>query len=988
MRLLLLLLLLALAGCGASSTAGSPPAAPTHAPVGTLARDGQQGAAAVVNHLPVVLNAGWNPVGFQAQRLTGLAGTSQVAGQASWNGSAYVTGNLDLASVNGRLGYWVFAREATTFTYSGADDGAGDFVDLVSGYNLVSFCTNLEIATSSLVTTRSGQVVPLNSVLLTQFFELQTNNTLATLEVPGGALKPGRAYWVFAREPVRLSWGEAPSPSPSPSASPSPAASPATPVTPGASPSPAASPLPGASPVATRLLFTSVPNATAGVAANYGVQVQDQYGHPVPGVTVGLTLHTSPAGATLSSTPSSTGSVSATFTKAGTTYTLRASAAGLPDALSNSFTVASAAPARLGFADQPRGGVRSSFIQPVTVALFDAFDNLVPNPGAALPVTVTGTPGVLGPNVLSLGTGASSVSFGGLVAPAPGNYTLSASASGFADVTTSVFPVVDDTGLRLLPFNFSGHVMAGRSSPLVVGFFDSSGNPLTTQTGTITVSAAGLPTLSAAAVNGFATFTLQPLQAGSYPLYLSSPGAAVAPLSLVVFPGPLASMVFSTQPGTLSSGASASVAVTALDAYGNVKTDANAPVRFQLGTGVGPFTPAFGVFSSGVASASFRLAAAQVGAILQAVYLGAESVPTISSNAFSVNREQAPSLTGSLGSLGDAWLSGSGRYVTFPDFASGQILVRDRYTDNTMIASLRDGTSTIPAGASSQSGPQVSDDGSTVVFVSDASNLVPGYSGGGSQIYLRKLTTGRTFLVSRSSASATAGGNGNSSNPRLSADGTRVAFETEATNLMATGSLLVATLGPSGVASVTAVAGQADAPCSLRGMSSDGAAILFRTAATNLGGPALGPAANARLFLADSAGLRFVAQTDSFGSLPESGLADSGVALWGAGVDPQTGVADGAGQALYRLSGGVYTRLVNAQALCLAVDRTGARAIYFDQGSFTVPVVDVGAGAVLGTLPDGNNASAFQAFSLAAGGGLGCYLGGVGSPTFLISPTP
>lgn len=989
MRALWLLLLLALAGCGTAPVA-LPPSGQTLAPVGTVARAGRSGPSATVNSLPVVLNAGWNPVGFQAQRLTALAGTGLVAGQASWNGTAYVTGNLD-TSLSGRLGYWLFAREATTFTYSGADDGSGAYVDLpLTGYNLVSFCTNLEIPTSSLVATRNGAVVPLNSVVLTQFFELQTNNTYATVEVPGGVIKPGRPYWIFAREPVRLTWAGAPSPSPSPAASPAASAPPA--ASPAASPSPApgASPSPGASPVATRLLFTSVPQATAGVAANYGVQVQDQYGHPVSGVTVSLALNTSPPGATLTSSGSSSGTVPATFTKAGSNYTLRASAAGVPDALSAPFTVAAAAPARLGWAGQPAGGISLDFLYPVTVGLFDPFDNPAPHPGpGALTVTVTGSPGVLGPNALTIPSGGSSVTFPGLLPATAGSYSLTASASGYSSVTGNAFTIAADSGLRVQPFNFSGRGVAGQTVPLVVGFFDSSGNPLPGQSGTITVSGPGLATQSVAAVNGFATFNLQPTRAGTVTLALSSAGVPTTQQAFIVSPGPVASLVFSTQPVTMSSASTGSVAVTALDAHGNVKTDASAAVRFQLGSGFGPFGPAFGAFSSGVASASFRLPAAQAGATLQAVYLGPESVPPVTSAPFDINLETAQGTLGVPGFITDAFLSGSARYVTWYSNVDGQIYVRDRLTDAATIASLQDGTTTVPAAGSGQSQPVVSDDGDTVVFVSSASNLVPGYSGSGAQVYLRRRSTNRTILVSRSAASATAGGNGESVFPRVSADGSKVAFESEATNLLASLSgrqIVLATVGPTGVTAMTQRSGNADQPCRLGGMTSDGSAVIFRTAATNLGGPALGPAANARLFVSDAGGLRFVAQTDSFSSLfAEAALSDAGNAFWGAGVDPQTGVAESGGQGLYRLAGGSYARLAAAQVLSLGVDRTGARACYFDLGSFTVPTVDLVTGAVTGTLPGGDSASSFQPCSLAAGGGLGGYFSSSG---LLLSPLP
>ncbi len=985
MKLVLLLLVLSLVGCGAPPTAGPPPAAPAGAPSGTLARDGRSGPSATVNGLPVVLNAGWNPVGFQAQRLTGLAGTGQVAGVASWTSSGYATGNLDLPSLQGRLGYWIFAREATTFTYSGADDGQGAYVDLpLNGYNLVSFCTNLEIPTAALVARRNGEVVPLNTVVLPQFFELQTNNTYATVDVQAGAgtLKPGRPYWIFANAPVRLSWGAEPLPSPSPSATPTASATPFPTV----SPSPGTSPTPGASPVATRLQFSSVPAATAGVASNYGVQVVDQFGHPFTGsLSVSLALNTSPPGATLTAAATATSgglaTIPATFTRAGLNYTLRARAPGLPEAISGTFAVSAGPAVSLGFVAQPQGGLVSSFLYPVTVGLFDSQGNPAPNPGGPLTVAVTGSPSVLGVGSLALGPGASSVSFPNLVPASTGSYTLSASASGFPAATSSPFAITADTGLRVLPFNFSGQGVAGQSQPLVVGFFDSSGNPLPNQAGTITVAG-----LSAPAVGGFATFTLQPTRAGTVTLAIASEGCPTTQQTFQVAPGPVASLVFSTQPTDLDSTAAGTVAVTALDAFGNVKTDSTAPVRLQLGSGqgalfsnsspVGP-GPIFAVLSGGTATASFRLPTAQAGATLLASWLGPEAVPALASAPFAVNRESAPGFFAAPSSVSDASLSGSGRYVTWVSNENGQILVRDRLAGTTTVASLRDGTDGVPAAGNGQLQPQVSDDGNTVVFVSSADNLVPG--GSGTQVYLRRLSTRRTILVSRTLAGG--GGNGQSLSPRLSADGTRVAFETEATDLMAATAggrqVVVATVGDS-VTSMRLLSANANSPCTLGGMTSDAAGVVFSSGASNLGGPALGPDANARIFRADASGVSFVAQTDA----STCALSDAGGVFWGAGVDPLTGVADPAGPGFYGPGG----RLLTAQVLGLAVDRTAKRAVFFELGSFTTQVVNLATGAVTGSLPGGDSASGFQPCSVAARGGLaGYFSSGAG---FLISPVP
>jgi Tol biopolymer transport system component len=76
----------------------------------------------------------------------------------------------------------------------------------------------------------------------------------------------------------------------------------------------------------------------------------------------------------------------------------------------------------------------------------------------------------------------------------------------------------------------------------------------------------------------------------------------------------------------------------------------------------------------------------------------------------------------------------------------------------------------------------ISDDGRWVAFESDATNLVPGYPEWDARIYLHDTLTGSTGLVSASS-----GGwwpDESSWDPAISGDGSRVAFESGATNLV------------------------------------------------------------------------------------------------------------------------------------------------------------------------------------------------------------
>ena len=78
--------------------------------------------------------------------------------------------------------------------------------------------------------------------------------------------------------------------------------------------------------------------------------------------------------------------------------------------------------------------------------------------------------------------------------------------------------------------------------------------------------------------------------------------------------------------------------------------------------------------------------------------------------------------------------------------------------------------------------PTLSPDGTKVVFETKASNLGPSDTNGVEDVYIRDLATGVTRLVS-ANAAGTDGGDDRSMFPYFSPDGTKVAFASEATNL-------------------------------------------------------------------------------------------------------------------------------------------------------------------------------------------------------------
>jgi Tol biopolymer transport system component len=135
-------------------------------------------------------------------------------------------------------------------------------------------------------------------------------------------------------------------------------------------------------------------------------------------------------------------------------------------------------------------------------------------------------------------------------------------------------------------------------------------------------------------------------------------------------------------------------------------------------------------------------------------------------------------------------LSADGSTVAFASLATNfsapeavqvvNVFVRDQRTAKTERISA--GLGGADADGDSKT-PSVSADGSVVAFESSASNLVPGDTNGVSDVFVRDRAAGRTTVVSVDSAGTP--GNEGSFTPSISADGRYVAFASDATALVA-----------------------------------------------------------------------------------------------------------------------------------------------------------------------------------------------------------
>ncbi|MCI0637403.1 MAG: hypothetical protein L0206_26320, partial [Actinobacteria bacterium] len=109
----------------------------------------------------------------------------------------------------------------------------------------------------------------------------------------------------------------------------------------------------------------------------------------------------------------------------------------------------------------------------------------------------------------------------------------------------------------------------------------------------------------------------------------------------------------------------------------------------------------------------------------------------------------------------------------------GDVFVRDLKTGATTRVSV---DSTGAQANASSTGQSISANGRTVAFRSFASNLVPGDTNGEGDVFVRDLKTGATTRVSVDSTGAQ--GNSNSDSPSISASGRTIVFVSEASNLV------------------------------------------------------------------------------------------------------------------------------------------------------------------------------------------------------------
>ncbi len=280
---------------------------------------------------------------------------------------------------------------------------------------------------------------------------------------------------------------------------------------------------------AAKVTFLVQPTPTvAGNTIGPAVQVaiQDALGNTVPSATgtITLAIGTNPGAGTLQGTLVRTpvGGV-ASFTdlsvnKAGSGYTLVATAGGLASGTSTGFAITPAVPSKLAFTVQPTKAVAGSALTPaVQVAIQDGLGNTVSSATGIISLTIGTNPGGAMLTGAVTQTAVSGIaSFPNLSLNKTGmGYTIVATASGMTGATSAGFDITAGAPTKLaFTVQPTPTVVGTALTPAVqVAIQDGFGNTVPSATGLITVALGTNPsggtlagTLSRSAVNGVASF--------------------------------------------------------------------------------------------------------------------------------------------------------------------------------------------------------------------------------------------------------------------------------------------------------------------------------------------------------------------------------------------------------------------------------------------------------------------------------------------------
>ncbi|VAW94080.1 Alkaline phosphatase, partial [hydrothermal vent metagenome] len=201
-------------------------------------------------------------------------------------------------------------------------------------------------------------------------------------------------------------------------------------------------------------------------------------------------------------------------------------------------------------------------------------------------------------------------------------------------------------------------------------------------------------------------------------------------------------------------------------------------------------------------------------------------------------------------------ISGNGRYVAFKSVAtnliasdtnsSQDIFVRDIQAGTTDRVSVSNSGAQPSGGGVDSYAPSISANGRYVTFSSEATNLIGagGDTNNVEDIFVRDTQAGTTIRVSVSNSGNQTGGIRGSYEPRISADGRYIAFQSDATNLIASDINNTVDIFVRDTQANTTIRVNVDSSGSVGtatglgvvniGISADGRYIVFNSNATNL----------------------------------------------------------------------------------------------------------------------------------------------------------
>ena len=367
--------------------------------------------------------------------------------------------------------------------------------------------------------------------------------------------------------------------------------------------------------------FTQQPNGgTGGVTwtTQPKVAIQDALGNTVTtstaSVTLAITSGTGTSGAVLTCTANPKAAVSgiASFAackidKAGTGYTLTATAAGLTGAASNAFDVAVGPATKLVYTQQPTAVVAGSLISPaVVMTVQDVGGNTVTSSSATVAIAISTNPGggTLS-GAVSVAVSGGTATFADLSIDKTGTgYKLTASSSGLTSATSNTFNVTAGPAVKLgftqQPNGGTGGVTWTTQPKVAIQ--DALGNTVTTSTASVTLAiTSGTGTSGAvltctanpkAAVSGVASFAALQDRQGRDRLHPHRHRDRPDQRRSNVFDvavGPATKLAYTQQPTTVVAGSTITpaIALTVQDAGGNTVTSSSATVTIAISTNPG-----------------------------------------------------------------------------------------------------------------------------------------------------------------------------------------------------------------------------------------------------------------------------------------------------------------------------------------------------------------------------------------------------------------